>query len=33
MGNTTDVILDRMQTGGDLPASLFNITLEQQRRG
>ena len=33
MGNKTDVILDRMTLGGDLPASLFNITLEQQKRG
>ena len=33
MGNTTDVILDRMTTGGELPPSLFSITLEQQRRG
>lgn len=33
MGNKTDVILDRMVLGGDLPASLFNITLEQQKRG
>lgn len=33
MGNKTDVILDQMVLGRDLPASLFNITLEQQRRG
>jgi outer membrane lipoprotein-sorting protein len=33
MGNKTDVILDRMILGGDLPPSLFNITLEQQKRG
>jgi len=33
MGNKTDVILDQMKLGGDLPASLFNITLEQQKRG
>jgi outer membrane lipoprotein-sorting protein len=33
MGNRTDVILDRMVLGGDLPPSLFNITLEQQKRG
>lgn len=33
MGNKTDVILDQMKLGGDLPASLFNITLEQEKRG
>ena len=33
MGNKTDVILERMILGGDLPPSLFNITLEQQKRG
>ena len=33
MGNRTDVILDRLETGADLPPSLFNITLEQERRG
>lgn len=33
MGNKTDIILDRMVLGGDLPPSLFSITLEQQRRG
>lgn len=33
MGNKTDIILDRMVLGGDLPPSLFSITLEQQKRG
>lgn len=33
LGNKTDVILDRMATGGDLPASLFNITVEREKRG
>jgi outer membrane lipoprotein-sorting protein len=33
MGNKTDIILDRMVTGMELPPSLFSITLEQQKRG
>lgn len=33
MGNKTDVILDRIVLGGDLPSSLFNITVEQEKRG
>lgn len=33
LGNKTDVILDRMATGGDLPSSLFNITIEREKRG
>ena len=32
LGNRTTVMLERMVLGGDLPASLFNITTEQQRR-
>jgi hypothetical protein len=33
LGNRTTVILDRMELGGDLPPSLFNITTETQKRG
>jgi outer membrane lipoprotein-sorting protein len=32
LGNRTTVMLERMVLGVDLPASLFNITTEQQRR-
>ena len=33
LGNRTTIVLDRMVTGMNLPASLFNITLETERRG
>jgi len=33
LGNRTTVVLERMVLGGDLPASLFNITTEAQKRG
>jgi outer membrane lipoprotein-sorting protein len=32
LGNRTTVVLDRMVLGGDLPSSLFNITIEAQKR-
>ncbi|WGV15380.1 LolA family protein [Fuscovulum ytuae] len=33
LGNRTTIVLDRMVTGMNLPASLFNITLEVEKRG
>ena len=33
LGNRTTIVLDRMETGMNLPASLFNITLEVEQRG
>ena len=33
LGNQTVVELGRMVTGGNLPSSLFNITIETQKRG
>lgn len=33
LGNRTTVMLGRMELGGDLPPSLFNITTETQKRG
>lgn len=33
LGSQTTVILGEMVKGGDMPASLFNITLETERRG
>lgn len=33
LGNRTTIVLDRMVTGMDLPASLFNITMEVEKRG
>ena len=33
LGNRTTVVLDRMVLGGDIPSSLFNITIETQKRG
>lgn len=33
LGNQTVVELGRMEMGRDLPASLFNITIETQKRG
>ncbi len=32
LGSRTTVVLDRMVLGGNLPSSLFNITIEQQKR-
>lgn len=32
LGNRTTVVLDRMVLGGDIPASLFNISLETDKR-
>lgn len=32
LGNRTTVVLDRMVLGGDLPPSLFSITIEAQKR-
>lgn len=33
LGSRTTVVLDRMVLGGNLPSSLFNITIEAQKRG
>jgi outer membrane lipoprotein-sorting protein len=33
LGNRTTVVLDRMVLGGNLPSSLFNITIEAGKRG
>ncbi|PLL14479.1 cell envelope biogenesis protein LolA [Tabrizicola sp. TH137] len=33
LGNRTTIVLDRMVTGVNLPASLFNITQEVEKRG
>jgi outer membrane lipoprotein-sorting protein len=33
LGNRTTIVLDRLVTGVDLPASLFNITQEVEKRG
>ena len=33
LGNRTTIVLDQMVTGMNLPASLFNITLEVEKRG
>jgi outer membrane lipoprotein-sorting protein len=33
LGNRTTIVLDRMVTGMDLPASLFSITMEVEKRG
>lgn len=32
-GGQTTVILGEMEKGGDLPSSLFNITIESEKRG
>lgn len=32
-GGQTTVILGEMEQGGDLPSSLFNITIESEKRG
>jgi outer membrane lipoprotein-sorting protein len=32
LGNRTTVVLDRMVLGGNLPPSLFSITIETQKR-
>ena len=33
MGNRTDVFLENMVTGTEMPPSLFSIVIEQQKRG